>query len=241
MRTILRRGFFLVFFAINLMAQTAPSYRFDGGWPKLPLPNKWTFGGVTGLTVGKDDVVWVLHRPNDLNQSQNYATLTPPTAECCVKGPAVLAFDTDNLEQATRRPAEFHAPDAFEVQSGQPTGLAISPDGSRIYVSVNGTSQILTFDANAIISGPQTPAINLNCQPNALALTPDGARAIVAGTVASGGVTPGIVSIVNLATQSSIDLPTDGTPSAVVISADGKRAFVEETTAKARMWIRRTS
>ena len=94
MRTILRCCFFLALLPINLMAQTAPSYRFDGAWPKLPLPNKWTFGGVTGLTVDKDDVVWVLHRPNDLNQSQNYATLTPPTAECCVKGPAVLAFDT---------------------------------------------------------------------------------------------------------------------------------------------------
>jgi hypothetical protein len=51
-------------------------YRFDGAWPRLPLPHKWTFLGVTGLTVDKDDVVWVLHRPNDLNQSQNYATLT---------------------------------------------------------------------------------------------------------------------------------------------------------------------
>jgi hypothetical protein len=75
-------------------AQNAPAYRFDGAWPKLPLPNKWTFGGITGLTVDRDDVIWVLHRPNDLNQTQNYAALNPPAAECCVKGPAVLAFDT---------------------------------------------------------------------------------------------------------------------------------------------------
>jgi hypothetical protein len=81
--------------AAAMFGQSTPAYKFDSTWPKLPLPNKWTFGGVTGLTVDKDDVVWVLHRPNDLNASQNYATLSPPTAECCVKGPAVLAFDME--------------------------------------------------------------------------------------------------------------------------------------------------
>jgi sugar lactone lactonase YvrE len=80
--------------AVSQNAQNSPAYKFDATWPKLPLPNKWTFGGITGLTVDRDDVIWVLHRPNDLNQAQNYATLTPPTAECCEKGPAVLAFDT---------------------------------------------------------------------------------------------------------------------------------------------------
>ena len=59
----------------------------------LPLPNKWTFGGVTGLAVDNDDLIWVLHRPNDLNETENFAALDPPQAECCVKAPAVLAFD----------------------------------------------------------------------------------------------------------------------------------------------------
>ena len=76
-------------------AQEGPRYTYDGSWPKLPLPNKWIFEGVTGLTVDKDDIVWVLHRPNDFDsdKTQNYASLNPPTAECCVKPPAVLAFD----------------------------------------------------------------------------------------------------------------------------------------------------
>ena len=73
----------------------ASNYVFDGAWPRLPLPNKWTFGGVQGLTVDNDDVVWLLHRPNDLNETENFAALDPPQAECCVKGPAVLAFDRD--------------------------------------------------------------------------------------------------------------------------------------------------
>jgi hypothetical protein len=73
--------------------RTVASYVFDGSWPKLPLPNKWTFGGVTGLAVDNDDIIWVLHRPNDLNDTENFAAVDPPQAECCVKAPAVLAFD----------------------------------------------------------------------------------------------------------------------------------------------------
>jgi len=74
-------------------SSVASNYVFDGAFPKLPLPNKWTFGGVTGLAVDNDDLVWLLHRPNDLNDTENFASLDPPHAECCVKAPAVLAFD----------------------------------------------------------------------------------------------------------------------------------------------------
>jgi hypothetical protein len=73
----------------------ATNYVFDGAFPKLPLPNKWTFGGVQGLAVDNDDIIWLLHRPTDLNETENFASLDPPQAECCVKAPAVLAFDRD--------------------------------------------------------------------------------------------------------------------------------------------------
>ena len=33
-----------------------PTFTFDGTWPKMPLPNKWTFEGITGLAVDKDPV-----------------------------------------------------------------------------------------------------------------------------------------------------------------------------------------
>jgi hypothetical protein len=79
--------------AAQQTSSVASNYVFDGAFPKLPLPNKWTFGGVTGLAVDNDDLVWLLHRPNDLNDTENFASLDPPHAECCVKAPAVLAFD----------------------------------------------------------------------------------------------------------------------------------------------------
>ena len=74
-------------------AEAQPSYRFDPTWPKVPLPNKWWMQGVTGLYVDDNDNIWVLNRPRDLDDTENYATLDPPTAECCVAPPAIIAFD----------------------------------------------------------------------------------------------------------------------------------------------------
>ena len=73
-------------------AQSAPRYIFDPTWPR-PLPNKWKMGGVTGLAVDKDDNVWVLNRPNDTLDSEGHAGLNPPTADCCVRPPALIHID----------------------------------------------------------------------------------------------------------------------------------------------------
>jgi len=74
-------------------ASAQPTYRFDPDWPKLPLPDKWWLGGVTGLYVDHEDTIWVLNRPANLDDTENYATLEPPTAECCVAPPAIIAID----------------------------------------------------------------------------------------------------------------------------------------------------
>lgn len=70
-----------------------PRYRVDADWPKRPLPGKWFMGGVTGLDVDHDDNIWVLNRPADLDETENYAALPTPTAECCVAAPTVIAFN----------------------------------------------------------------------------------------------------------------------------------------------------
>jgi hypothetical protein len=83
-------------------SEAPPKFTYDGAWPKMPLPNKWTFEGITGLVVDKNDVIWVLQRPSDFDmdpifripeKTENYASLNPPTANCCMKPEAVLAFD----------------------------------------------------------------------------------------------------------------------------------------------------
>ena len=102
---------------VPLDAQGGPRYRFDHEWPKVPLPNKWAMGGVTGLDVDKDDNIWVLTRPRDLDNTENYATLNPPTAECCVAPPAVIAFNQQGDVIAS-----------FEAEQGH--GMTVDREGN---------------------------------------------------------------------------------------------------------------
>src|SRR5260370_23072167 len=75
-------------------AQSAPQYKLDGNWTKM-LPINWTIQAVTGMFADKNDHIWVLNRPRDLDRTENFAMLNPPTAECCVPPPAVLEFDME--------------------------------------------------------------------------------------------------------------------------------------------------
>jgi DNA-binding beta-propeller fold protein YncE len=78
-------------------AEGPPKYQYDPNWPK-PLPDNWALGGITGMFVDHEDHIWVLNRPRDLDDSNNYATLKPPAADCCIMPPAVMEFDaTGNL------------------------------------------------------------------------------------------------------------------------------------------------
>ncbi|MCY4121657.1 MAG: hypothetical protein OXG72_12135, partial [Acidobacteria bacterium] len=38
-----------------------PRFEVDASWPSIP--NDWVLGQVSSVTVGPDDVIWVLHRP----------------------------------------------------------------------------------------------------------------------------------------------------------------------------------
>jgi hypothetical protein len=73
-------------------AQAAPRYQYDPAWPK-ELPNNWSMEEITGMFVDKSDHIWVLNRPRNLDKSENFAVLNPPSAECCFAPPAVLEFD----------------------------------------------------------------------------------------------------------------------------------------------------
>ena len=76
------------------LAQTPPAFKYDPTWPK-ELPNQWTMESITGLFVDPDDHIWVLQRPRDLDKTENFAALNPPTGECCVQPPAVMEFNIE--------------------------------------------------------------------------------------------------------------------------------------------------
>jgi DNA-binding beta-propeller fold protein YncE len=121
---------------------TAPKFKFDSDWPK-PLPNKWKFGGVTGLAVDKDDNVWVLNRPNDLTDIELEAELNPPLADCCVRPPAMIHLDkTGNVI------GSFDAP--------QGHGMAVDTKGF-IYIGQDTVRKYDPKTGRVVGEVPRTP------------------------------------------------------------------------------------
>lgn len=71
---------------------SAPAFDVDPFWPK-PLPNHWVLGSTIGLAVDARDHVWILHRPQAVEDNFKAATFTPPIGVCCTPAPPVLEFD----------------------------------------------------------------------------------------------------------------------------------------------------
>ena len=69
-----------------------PKFAVDPYWPE-PLPENWILGQVAGIATGKDDTIWIVHRPSSLVDDEKGAMLNPPTTKCCKPAPPVLQFD----------------------------------------------------------------------------------------------------------------------------------------------------
>src|SRR5687768_12830792 len=69
-----------------------PQFEVDPFWPK-PLPNHWVLGSTIGLSVDARDHVWILHRPESVEENLKAAALDPPVGDCCIPAPPVLEFD----------------------------------------------------------------------------------------------------------------------------------------------------
>jgi WD40 repeat protein len=67
-----------------------PWFEVDPFWPKA-LPNHWILAMVIGLSMDAQDNVWIVHRPQTLEQKEVYATRGE--ADCCTAAPDVLEFN----------------------------------------------------------------------------------------------------------------------------------------------------
>jgi len=76
--------------ADNANDPMVPWFEVDPFWPK-PLPNHWALAMVIGLSMDAHDNVWIVHRPQTLEQKESYAARNE--ADCCVAAPDVLEFD----------------------------------------------------------------------------------------------------------------------------------------------------
>src|SRR5882672_945721 len=71
---------------------TVPNFEIDPLFFQN-LPNRWTTGQVSGISVDNQDHIWILHRPATVAEGERSAALNPPAALCCVPAPPILEFD----------------------------------------------------------------------------------------------------------------------------------------------------
>ena len=114
-------------------AVMAPTFEVDPLWPK-PLPNHWVLGNVIGVGVDAQDHVFIVHRNDTFNATQEVgAAQNPPLSDCCVPAPPVLEFDpAGNLVKAWGGPAK-----GYDWPSSN-HGISID-NKNNVWIGGNGT------------------------------------------------------------------------------------------------------
>lgn len=108
--------------------------------------------------------------------------------------------------------------DNFYVGATEAGDIAISPDGSKLYVSVINLDYVNVLD---LATKNVTASIKVGYQPDGIAISPDGKKAYVANNVDN------TVSIINTAKNTVIKTVKVGqTPTEVAISPNGKQVYV---------------
>ena len=112
-----------------------PWFEVDPYWPK-PLPNHWVLAMTIGLSMDAKDNVWVVHRPQTLEQKESYSARGE--ADCCEAAPDVLAFDpAGNLIKHWGRDQVRGKGHDWPSSNH---GITIAPDGN-VWLGGNGAYQ----------------------------------------------------------------------------------------------------
>ena len=106
----------------------------------------------------------------------------------------------------------------YHPRRHSPWILAVSPDGTRVYVPNQGsdTVSVINTASNTVVA-----TIPAGSQPVGAGVSPDGARVYVTNTNAN------TVSVINSATNTVITtIPVGTAPTGVAVTPDGTRAYV---------------
>jgi YVTN family beta-propeller protein len=107
----------------------------------------------------------------------------------------------------------------------EPAGVAVSPDGSHVYVANSGDVSVSVTDTNTKTVGT---SINVGANPVGVAVTPNGKHVYVTNGTR-------LVSVINTNTKTTVGSPIDlgpGTfPRGVAMAPDGKRVYVANLAA----------
>ena len=112
-----------------------PWFEADPYWPK-PLPNHWVLAMTIGLDVDKQDNVWIVHRPQTLEQKESYAARKE--ADCCIAAPDVLEFDPAG--KLIRHWGRDEVKGNGHDWPSSNHGISVGPDGN-IWLGGNGAYQ----------------------------------------------------------------------------------------------------
>ena len=106
-------------------------FEVDPLWPR-PLPNHWVLGSTIGVSVDAQDHVWILHRPESVEDNFKAAAFTPPIGICCTPAPPVLEFDqAGNLVSTWGGPG-----DGYEWPESN-HGITVDHNGN-VWIGANG-------------------------------------------------------------------------------------------------------
>lgn len=99
-----------------------------------------------------------------------------------------------------------------------PFGVAVNPDGTRVYVSNDGGNTVSVINA---VTNTLLTSITVGANPRGIAITSDGNRVYVTNRGAN------TVSVINTATNAVIaTVPVGSYPNWIAISPDGSKAYV---------------
>lgn len=107
-----------------------PTFEADPDWPR-PLPNGWTLGPVTGLSVDARDHVWVVHAPGGRGPEAEGAVFAPKLIELDAEGNFVQGWDDG---------------EGYTL-SDVPHGIFVDHQGN-VWVTARTTHQLLKFSGD---------------------------------------------------------------------------------------------
>ncbi|MBA2588273.1 MAG: hypothetical protein H0U98_06560 [Alphaproteobacteria bacterium] len=120
-----------------------PKFEVDPFWPK-PLPNHWRLAMVIGLSMDAKDNVWIVHRPQTLEQKESYATRNE--ADCCTAAPDVLEFNPAG--ELIRHWGRDEVKGNGHDWPSSNHGITVAPDGN-IWLGGNGAYQPMAAPGSA--------------------------------------------------------------------------------------------
>jgi YVTN family beta-propeller protein len=160
----------------------------------------------------------------NLSESPQYIAFSPDGARAYCTEPntnAVAVIDT-----ATNAVTDTITLGAAGSEGLGPVGVAVSPDGANIYVTVTSytSSTVLVIDTATYIV---TDTIAVGIYTVGVAVSPDGAHLYAANAYGNGPPYNGTVSVIDTATNTVSDTIRVGRlPAAVAFNPDGSRVYV---------------